>query len=561
MAFAARGFVKFFLVFIILLIVVIWLIPAPLIKWGIEKYGTQAVGAKVDVGEVDFSWLSARLALKDIAVTNPDKPMRNLVAFSEIATEVKVSELIGGQVYLNEVLINGIALDSERETSGAVPGLTSEGMFAESDQGFSIPGVDLPDTDKLVAEEKAVYEKRIQEVKNQIEAKKQEWKQLQDSLPDKAKLEEYKQRVKELKEKKDPLGRIAALKDLKALSKDIKQDAKSFENARDKIKAEYKSLQADVAALKKLPDQSFADIIKTLGLEESRLANLGASMLEGPMRQWLDKGYHYYRLMSGGGAETEAPAAQAATPKTAPALFVELTQISGIFSQGTRQGEINGVIKNFSDAPALAGKPILIDLKALGGGFGEISLNGEIDHLTPGKEKDEIIFKMAKTQLNDFVLSPSESLNLLLKNALVNFDAKASIASLSSLNVDFKSLFRDIQVDSGTGTGDMSKTQAAVVKAVQQLSELIVEGGADGTVKKPSLSLSSNLDDVLKAALGDVIREKTQAFRQELTGKLNAQLQEKLGPVNEQLKGALGIDSDIESQGDAFGELLKDIKV
>ena len=557
---SSRGFVKIILAVLVLLALVLWFLPAPLIKWGIEKYGTQAVGAKVDVGEVDFSWLATRLSLKDIAVTNPEKPMRNLVVFSEIATEVKPSELIGGQVYLKEVLINGIALDTERQSSGAVPGLARPGMFASEDKGFSIPGVDLPDTGKLVEQEKAVYEKRIQEVKNQIAAKQQEWKQLQESLPDKGKLEEYRKRVESLKEKKDPLSRIAAVKDLKELSQDVKDDVKAFENARDQIQKEYSALQADMTALKQLPDKSFNDIVKTLGLQDSQLAKLGSSLIEGPMRQWLDKGFHYYRLMSGGGPEATAAEPEPATAKTIPALFIELTQISGVFRKGEKQGEINGVIRNFSDAPALAGKPVQIDLRALGGGFGEISLNGEFDHLTPGKEKDELVFKMAETALNDFVLSRSESLNLLLKKALLSFDAKASIASLSSLDIDFNSLFNNIELDRGSD-GELSKTQAAVLKAVRQLSQLVVKGSADGTVKDPKLSLSSNLDDILKNAVGDVIKEKTQAFRKELTTKLNAQLEEKLKPVNEQLQSALGVTSDIESMGNAYKDLLKGIKV
>ena len=554
-----KGFFKLFLLFIIIFVVAVWLLPAPLIKWGIEKYGTQAVGAKVDVGDVDFSWLATRLSIQDIAVTNPEEPMRNLVSLSEITTDVKATELFSGQVYLTEVLVNGIALDSPRETSGAVPGLTPQGMFEEEDKGFSIPGVDLPDTEQLVAREQAVYEQRIQEVKDQIAAKKQEWEALQASLPDKATLEDYRKRVDALKEKKDPLSRIAALKDLKEISKDIKKDVKAFEQARDQIKQEYQALQAQMAALKKLPDQSFSEIVATLGLQDSQLAKLGSSLLEGPMRQWLDKGFHYYRLISGGGPVAEETVAEAA-PRTTPAVFVELTQISGFFNQGDKQGEIDGVIRNFSDAPALAGKPIQIDLKALGGGFGEITLNGEIDHLTPGREKDELVFKMAQTALSDLTLSESETLNLLLKKALLSFDAKASITSLSDLDIDFKSLFRDIQVDTGA-EGELSQTQAAVVKAIRQLSELIVDGSAGGTVKDPELSLSSNLDDVLKQAVGGVIKEKTAAFRAELTTKLNQQLDQKLAPVRNQLQGALGISNEIGAQGAAYEDLLKGIKL
>lgn len=550
-----RGFFRSLFIVLVFLIAVIWFLPAPLIKWGIEKYGTQAVGAKVDVSDVDFSWLSTRLAIEGLAVTNPQKPMTNLVAFQNIATEVKVSELIAGQVYLKEVAIEGIALDSDREQSGAVPGLTNAGLFAEDDSGFSIPGVELPNTEELVEQEKAVYERRIQQVEADIEAKKEEWKAIQDSLPNKAKLDEYKKRVKELKKNKDPFARIAALNDLNKMSKEIKKDIQSFDQAKDKIKSEYQTLKNDVAALKSLPDQSFADIVKTLGLEDSKLASLGANLLEGPMRTWVDKGFSYYQLMAGGQA-AEVENGTPAEPQTAPNLFIELTKLSGPFSQGNQAGEINGSIKHFSDAPALAGKPIVIDLKASGGQLGTISLEGEIDHLNPGKEKDQLVFKMVDTALHDFQLSESESLNLLLKKALLNLSANASISSLQNLDIDFSSVFKSLDLQAA-GEGE---TQQAMVAAVQKLSELIVDGSAEGTVSDPKLKLKSNLDDVLKAALGSVLSEQTESFKKELTDKLNAQLAEKIGPLDAKLKESLGITQELDQQSAQFESLRKGLK-
>ncbi|MCG8316796.1 MAG: TIGR03545 family protein [Pseudomonadales bacterium] len=557
MAPSSRGFFRSLFIFIVLLIVVIWFIPAPLIKWGIEKYGTEAVGAKVDVGKVDFSWLSARLELHDLAVTNPQQPMTNLVAFAQISTEANVAEMLAGQVYLNEVAIEGVALDSPRQSSGAVPGLTPSGAFAEEDNGFSIPGVSLPDTTTLVNEERAVYEKRIKEIEADIDRKKQEWQTLQNSLPDKDKLAAYKKRWKELKDKKDPMGRIQAVKDIKEMSEEMKSDVKAFEKVQDQIKADYKGLQQKVATVKSFPDKSYAEIIETLGLQESKLANLGANLLEGPMRAWLDKGYNYYRLMSGGEAG-KSDTEEVAVSKTAPAIFVEMTKLSGPFTQGKLAGEIKGTIENFSDAPALSGKPILINLLASGGKIGKINLEGEIDHSKKGAEQDKLHLKVVDTALQDFQISKSESMNVLLKQALLNIDAEASIASLKSLNINFDSIFKSLELAT-QDAANSSKTQQTVIKALQDLSELSLVGNARGTVSDPELNLSSNLDDVLKAAFGDVIKEKTQAFKKELTSKLNAQLDEKMTPLKSKLQDAFGINAEIVEQQQLFAELRKSL--
>ncbi len=549
---ANRGFFRFLFVVFIIVLVVIWFLPAPLIKWGIEKYGTQQMGAKVDVADVDFSWLSTRLAIKGLAVTNPQKPMSNLVSFQNIATELNIWELIGGQVYLDEVAIEGIALDAPRQKSGAVPGLTNQGLFADQGSGFSIPGVELPNTQELVDQEKAVYEKRIQELQTDIENKKKEWQALKDSLPKREKLEEYKKRFKALNEKKDPMSRLAALNDLKKMSKEIKQDVKSFDNAKNQINTEYQTLKHDIAALKTLPDQSFAEIVTSLGLEDSKLANLGSNILQGPMRTWIDKGYNYYKLMSGGAtAEADDEALQ-----TAPKVIVELTRLSGPFSQGNQKGEIKGTITNLSDAPALARKPIYIDVSAIGGQLGSISLQGEIDHLTPGKEKDQLVFKLADTTLQNVQLSESKSLNLLLKNALVNLSASASVQSLKNLDIDFNSAFKSLDLDAA-GEG---KAQQAVVAALKMLSKLTIKGTAKGTLTNPELKLKSNLDGVLKTAVGGVIKEKTAAFKQELTSKLNGQLQKQLKPLDKELQKSSGILSQLDQQSAQFQDFRKELK-
>lgn len=192
--------------------------------------------------------------------------------------------------------------------------------------------------------------------------------------------------------------------------------------------------------------------------------------------------------------------------------------------------------------------------------MGKISLQGEIDHVTPGKEKDEIIFKMVESALADFSISDSEALNVLLKKALVNLDAKASITSLQSLSLDFDSVFKSLEVAAG-GKGELSSTQQAVIEALQGLTELIVDGSASGSVKDPKLSLSSNLDDVLKKALGDVIAEKTQAFKAELTSKLNAQLKEQMAPLENKLQNAAGISTQIDQLDEEFKQLLDKVKV
>ncbi|MCG8536069.1 MAG: hypothetical protein MI808_13350, partial [Pseudomonadales bacterium] len=114
-----KGVVGFVVVLLVVVLVALWLLPPRIIHWAIEDYGSQAVGAKVDVGSVEFSWLASQLQIHDLAVTNASQPMTNAVQFDRIATQFDLMRLFDSKVYLDLVLVEGIALDGARETSGA----------------------------------------------------------------------------------------------------------------------------------------------------------------------------------------------------------------------------------------------------------------------------------------------------------------------------------------------------------------------------------------------------------------------------------------------------------
>ena len=148
-----KGVVGFVVVLLVVVLVALWLLPPRIIHWAIEDYGSKAVGAKVDVGSVEFSWLASQLQIRDLAVTNASQPMTNAVQFDRIATQFDLMRLFDSKVYLDLVLVEGIALDGARETSGALPGVTPS---EEDESGFALPDLGLPDPSQLIEKEKAL---------------------------------------------------------------------------------------------------------------------------------------------------------------------------------------------------------------------------------------------------------------------------------------------------------------------------------------------------------------------------------------------------------------------
>lgn len=563
MASKGRGFGSFLFGVIILLLVVLWFIPAPAIKWGIETYGSEHVGAKVDVRDVNFSWLSAALSIEGLQVTNPDSPMENMLVVDLLATAVDVGQLLNKKVYFDELAVEGIALGEARTESGALgPRPVVE---STEDEGGALTSLGLPSADELVAQEKAIYANKIQAYRDKLTAKKAALEQAIQGLPNDESLASFKDRIQKAKDNaKGPLGKFAALKEFKRIKKDIKKDVNKVKEVQSLIKSTIADLEKDYAVLKGLPDQSASEIVKTLGLEKSVVANAGQTLLSGRFESWIQEAVGYYGAASGGAPGSEDKAGTETgeqTVKTTPDFLIKRMLLSGRLRQGEREGEMNGVILNLNEAPSLLPDPITVDLKAAGVDFGKLVLKGTVDHRTMGKEIDVFDLSITDSSLENYSLTNQPDMSLLLKKAVLSTQAKASIRTLSTLDVNVDAVFNNIdlavsQGDSGETT-EPSDTQKAVVDALKGAKDINFQGTATGPLNNPKLTLSSNLDGVLSKAIGKAVQGKIDALKGEVAQKLQAEIAEQLAPLKGSLNNLSGLGSQAGERKGAIDALLQ----
>lgn len=544
----------FLLILVVALGVALWVLPAKVIKWAIENPGSQAVGAKVEVADVSFSWFPARLSLTGLAVTNPGAPMTNAVEFQNIVTELNVMEALNGKVYLEEVLVDGIALDTPRATSGALPGVTAP---AESESEFAFPDLGLPDPSALVEKEKALYQSKVDAFNTEMDQRQARWQSLLQQLPDEARLAEHEASWKQAKGG----NMLEKLSQAKKLSKAIQGDIDQLKAGEQQLKQEYAQLQQDYKKLASLSGKSVDQIINQLGLSDSVIANLGNQLLSGKVKQWLQTGMGYYDLLAGGSddAVSEAGAGEGASgPQTSPDFLVKLVRLSGPFVHAGRTGSIDGEIKNLSDAPALWSEPVSIDIKALGETLGDIKLQGLLSHQQGGSGSDQLSLTVKNSQLQQLVLSQSEKLGLTVNKALLNLDAKASIKAFSTLDMNLAGVFSNL--DLALISADSESWQSTLAQALTSMQKLTVDGSAQGPVDKPDLKVSTNLNGVLKNALSAELKQRANGLRQNLQGQLDQTLQQQLAPLQGKLSGLGGLSGEAKARQDEFESMLKQIR-
>ena len=104
------------------LLAAFWLFAAgPLIKMGIEKFGSDAVGAKVDVADVSLDFSPLSLTITGVQVADKDAPMENVVSFEKAVANLEPFPLLLGKAIVPDLTLEGVALGTDRSESGALP--------------------------------------------------------------------------------------------------------------------------------------------------------------------------------------------------------------------------------------------------------------------------------------------------------------------------------------------------------------------------------------------------------------------------------------------------------
>jgi len=91
-----------------------------LVRSGLTDGLEAAVGAEVNIEEVDFSLFRGRMKLKGLQVTDPEKPTHNMIQAETLSCDVSIRGVLAKRFVIEEMEMTGMRTDAKRASEGEV---------------------------------------------------------------------------------------------------------------------------------------------------------------------------------------------------------------------------------------------------------------------------------------------------------------------------------------------------------------------------------------------------------------------------------------------------------
>lgn len=550
-----QGLIVFGVVSCIILIFWIFLVDT-IVKRTIEKVGTKVVGAKVELADADVQLFPPGLTLTNLQVTNPDSPMFNAVEAGRIDFSPDVLNLLKRKIIIDTMAIERVRFNTSRKASGAVSSQKQEkaptGTQPDSPSaGTGLPSIQIPDIKDILAREKLESLDQVQNLQKEIDAAKVVWQNRLADAPDQKTFEQYQARAEKLqKDAKGISGALTIAPDLKKLQNDVSKDLEELSRIQKDFKKDTNTLKKKLDQLKSAPQKDIDRILNTYNFSADGLGNFSQLLFGDKITGRVQKAIFWYGklkpfLEKAGPSEKKGVEATPDRRKGVnvrfkeedplPDLLAKLVHVSMIIPAGDMEGKI----QQLTSDQQLLGIPL--EFTFFGDsleGIQSITIKGTLDHVHPNNSKDSVTVAVKQYSIKDLNLSQSEDLPIILKNGLAHLNLFADLQE-DMLDVDVKLILDAVTLEAGK-EADGNQLQQALHDALVDVSSFSINAEVTGPLDNYSVKITSDLDRVLRNAVGKQIKDLSDEFQD----KLRAGIQDKIkGPVGEATGSMSGLDN------------------
>jgi len=539
----------------------------------IESTGTSVVGAKVELDKADVSLAPLGLTLLGLKVTNPSVPMTNAVEVGRIAFHMDGPNALRRKVIIEEMSVENVRLNTPRKTSGAVA--KTEGP-TPLERLMELPSFVIPNVKETFEKEKADLRslKLLAGATNDGEAMRTRWEAKLKELKAAADVDKYQKRYEEIKAKtgKSPIGGlVGGAKDVVALQKQVRADIQAVTEAK-------KAFTADLSALKKAAADAPAavrDDVRRIAdkyaLTPSGLTNISRMLFGGKIAAGVQSALKWNERLSPfiervkekiKGKEVVKPLrakgrdVRFREDRPLPDFLARLAKVS----VSLPQGDFAGKIENLTSDQDILGQPLKFSFSGENlKGLRSAALEGMFNRVDPAARKDVLNLRLRGYEARDVKLVESAALPVSLKEGLADLDISATLEK-GRLSARITAGVRSARLAAEkreARPGLAGRVDEAIRTALAGVTSLSLTAEISGTPEDLDLKIRSDIDEVLRSAVGGLVRDQMAGFEKGLQEAIGGQAAGPLEKLNLGIKGLDATGLELDTLGKRLGDLLK----
>ncbi len=110
----------FVVIVLVLAVAVQFVFAGSLVRPQLEHQLSQSFGAEVNIGSADFSIFGGEVTLKDLQITDAEKPANNMMRAEELSAQLSFGDLLARRFVMDHLVGNGVKTDVPRDQPGFV---------------------------------------------------------------------------------------------------------------------------------------------------------------------------------------------------------------------------------------------------------------------------------------------------------------------------------------------------------------------------------------------------------------------------------------------------------
>ena len=309
-----------------------------------------------------------------------------------------------------------------------------------------------------------------------------------------------------------------------------------------------------VAELKNLPQKDFERLKNKYSMNPEGGKNILGSMLEGPLKEKLDKAWKAYKMISPYLNRGKSPEEQEyvrgkgidiSFAKASP--YPDFLLRHGNLSLILFDTEVKGEVKDLSDNQKVYGKPAQMNFHSSKNEvFDSFALDAVMDKTGP-QSQDKLALDVQGLSLKN-TGTPE------LKGGTAKITGQLTITDENNLNGNFKAALNSVSLSIPKQEGN--ELANTIAQSLSTIDRINISVGISGTIESYQLDIKSNLSEIISKAIKNVIGDKMKGFESSLMSAIQSQTGDVLSGADGSLSGLLGQNKILRDSDSAYGGLL-----